>query len=370
MSGPGTPQQANDAPQLAAGLSRLPGVGLATGLASGSAVLGGHSRKITAADPASIGQVLDPAVTRGSQRHPSPRSLAVPGKAAAGQHWSPGTRVPVTCPDGTTATLRAAAIFGHPDITGDYPPGQAGWARHAGQNLDSAVLIRVAAGSPAAAVRAAAATAAGRYGQPRAQDHAQYRASATSGVTTILGLAYVMPAPAIVIALMGAANTLALPIHERTRELGLLRAVGQQRRQTRSMIRWEPAIISVSGTAGGAALGTFLRWAVVKSASSSTPGAFAAPPQQPVNFPIAGALAGARRTAPSTPGRPPRHAHRDRRATTGTVTSSRRVTRAQRQMPVTPHVAPSAGWPGASTATMTLAIAARAGQPAPHMRSV
>jgi putative ABC transport system permease protein len=279
-------------PQLAASLGRLPGVRLAAGLASGNGVLAGQSREITAADPASIGQVLDLAVTRGSLRDLGPGSLAVSAKAAADRHWSLGSRVPVTYPDGTTATLRVAAIFGHPDITGDYLLDQAGWAPHAGQNLDSAVFIQVADGSPASAVRAAVTTAADRYGRPRVQDHAQYRASATSGVNTILGLVYVMLALAIVIALMGVANTLGLSIHERTRELGLLRAVGQQRRQTRSMIRWESVIISVFGTIGGVALGTFLGWAVVKSASSSTLGAFAAPPGQLAIFLIAGALAG------------------------------------------------------------------------------
>ncbi len=279
-------------PQLATDLSRLPGVRLATGLASGNAVLGGQTSRITAADPASIGQVVDLGVTRGSLRDLSPGSLAVSSKAAAGQHWAVGSRVPVTYPDGTTATLRVAAIFTHPDITGDYLLDQAGWDSHAGQNLDSAVFINVAAGSSARTVRAAVAAAVASYGQPRLQDQAQYRASATSGVNTILGLVYVMLALAIVISLMGVANTLGLSIHERTRELGLLRAVGQQRRQTRSMIRWESVIVSVFGTVGGVALGTFLGWAVVKSASSSTLGVFAAPPQQLVIFLIAGALAG------------------------------------------------------------------------------
>ncbi|HEX8004861.1 MAG TPA: FtsX-like permease family protein [Trebonia sp.] len=279
-------------PQLTADLGRLPGVRLATGLASGNAVLGGRASTITAADPAGIGRVLDLAVTRGSLRDLNPGSLAVSGKTAASRHWSVGSRVPITYPDGTTATLRVAAVFDHAEITGDYLLDQAGWAPHAGQDLDSAVFIKVAAGDSASTVRAAVTAAAASYGQPRVQDHAQYRASATSGVNTILGLVYVMLALAIVIALMGVANTLGLSIHERTRELGLLRAVGQQRRQARSMIRWESVIISVFGTVGGVALGTFLGWAVVKSSSSSTLGVFAAPPAQLVIFLVAGALAG------------------------------------------------------------------------------
>jgi putative ABC transport system permease protein len=279
-------------PRLAADLGRLSGVRLATGLVSGNAVLGGRASTITAADPAEIGHVLDLAVTRGSLRELTPGSLAVSRTAAASQHWTIGSRVLVTYPDGTTATLRVAAVFDHPDITGDYLLDQAGWTPHAGQDLDSAVLIKVAAGHPINTVRAAVTSAVADYGQPRVQNHAQYRASATSGVNTILGLVYVMLALAIVIALMGVANTLGLSIRERTRELGLLRAVGQQRRQARSMIRWESVIISVFGTAGGVGLGTFLGWAVVTSSSSSTLGVFAAPPAQLVIFLVAGALAG------------------------------------------------------------------------------
>ncbi len=279
-------------PQLAADLSRLPGVQLATGLASGNAVLGGHTSTITAADPAAIGHVLNLGLTHGSLGDLNPGSLAVSSKAAASQHWAVGSRVPVTYPDGTAATLRIAAIFDHSDLTGDYLLDQAGWARHAGQNLDSAVFIKVAAGESVDTVRATVTAAADRYGQPRVQDHAQYRASATSGVNTILGLVYVMLALAIVIALMGVANTLGLSLHERPRELGLLRALGQQRRQAKSMIHWESVIISVFGTVGGVALGTFLGWAVVVSASSSTLGVFAAPPGQLAIFLVAGALAG------------------------------------------------------------------------------
>ena len=56
---------------------------------------------------------------------------------------------------------------------------------------------------------------------------------------------------AIIIAVIGIGNTISLSVHERTRELGLLRAVGQSRRQTRTMVRWESVIVAVFGTLGG-----------------------------------------------------------------------------------------------------------------------
>jgi len=73
-------------------------------------------------------------------------------------------------------------------------------------------------------------------------------------------------------------NTLSLAIRERTRELGLLRAVGQTRSQARSLIRWESALIALYGSAGGALLGTFLGWAVVRASASTALAAFSAPP--------------------------------------------------------------------------------------------
>ncbi len=71
---------------------------------------------------------------------------------------------------------------------------------------------------------------------------------------------------AMLIAVMGIANTLSLSIHERTRELGLLRAVGQSRRQLRSMLRDESLIVAVLGTLGG------LWWAAWPPGGWSGPG--------------------------------------------------------------------------------------------------
>ncbi len=95
---------------------------------------------------------------------------------------------------------------------------------------------------------------------------------------------------------MGIANTLSLSVHERTRELGLLRAVGETRRQLRSMVRWESVIIAVFGTVGGLGLGLFLGWALVKAASAGTGDmiapTFSAPVGQLVVLLVVGAVAG------------------------------------------------------------------------------
>jgi putative ABC transport system permease protein len=81
----------------------------------------------------------------------------------------------------------------------------------------------------------------------------------------MLALVYALLALAIVIALLGIGNTLALSIFERTRELGLLRAVGMTRSQLRSTIRWESVIIALQGTFLGLLIGVFFGWALVRA---------------------------------------------------------------------------------------------------------
>jgi putative ABC transport system permease protein len=112
----------------------------------------------------------------------------------------------------------------------------------------------------------------------------------------VLGVVYVLLALAVLIALMGIANTLSLSVYERIRELGLLRAVGETRPQLRSMIRWESVIVAVFGTIGGLGLGVFLGWALVQAASEGTGDmiapTFSAPVTQLIVVLVVGAIAG------------------------------------------------------------------------------
>src|SRR6266567_1113604 len=133
-------------PTLAAGLGRLPSVDVAAGVSRGSVLLDGQAQTIAAADPGRIGTVLNLRVTAGSLGAVGSGSFAVSAAAAADRHWRVGSTVPVVYPGGAHARLRVAAIFGHPDITGDYLFAAAGWAPHAGQALDSMVLIKLKPG--------------------------------------------------------------------------------------------------------------------------------------------------------------------------------------------------------------------------------
>ena len=74
-------------------------------------------------------------------------------------------------------------------------------------------------------------------------------------VNTLVGLVYALLSLSVIVALLGIVNTLALSVHERTRELGLLRAVGMSRRQVRRMVRAESVITAAIGAVLGIVLG-------------------------------------------------------------------------------------------------------------------
>lgn len=278
-------------PQLAASIARLPSVRAATGLGRGEAMLDGVNQQVTVASPAALGQVLSLGITAGALNQAAD-TVAVSQSAASNYHWRVGSLVGVTYPDGTSGRLRVSAIYSQTDVAGDYLITQANWAAHARQVADGQIMVKLRAGASLAAARKAVAGLAAPFGQPRVQDRAQYRSSVAQGVNTVLGLIYVMLVLAIVIALMGITNTLSLAIHERTRELGLLRAIGQTRAQTRSTVRWESVLIALFGTVVGVVLGTFLGWAVVKASGSASLAVFAAPFSQLLVFLAAGAVAG------------------------------------------------------------------------------
>jgi putative ABC transport system permease protein len=118
---------------------------------------------------------------------------------------------------------------------------------------------------------------ADRFGAPDVQTNQEFTESIAGEINLYLTVVYAMLIVAVVIAVMGIANTLSLSIHERTRELGLLRAVGLTRRQTRTMVRGEALTVGLFGTVGGLALGLFLGWALVSALASEGFGSFAVP---------------------------------------------------------------------------------------------
>jgi putative ABC transport system permease protein len=127
------------------------------------------------------------------------------------------------------------------------------------------VDVALAPGVTAAGGRAAIEQALADYPVVKVMDHREVLAAQDAQVNRLLVPVTALLALSVVIALLGIANTLALSIHERTREVGLLRALGMARGQLRSMIRSEAAIIGCLGATMGIGVALFFGWALVAS---------------------------------------------------------------------------------------------------------
>jgi putative ABC transport system permease protein len=176
--------------------------------------------------------------------------------------------IPVQFADGTTQRFTVAAIYATNAITEDYLLPRVAWIPHTQTVLDATDLVKLRSGQDPALAQAAIRRVAKGYGAPTVDTRAAFVDAQTAGVSGFVGIIYVMLAMTILIALGGIANTLSLSIHDRTRELGVLRAIGQSRRQVRAMIRLESVITSAIGSVTGVALGTFAGWGVIEALAS------------------------------------------------------------------------------------------------------
>jgi putative ABC transport system permease protein len=281
-------------PALAGDVADRPEVDLAVGVGRGAVRIDGDTKEIAVSDLDALDQVLDVDITGGSLAGVGERGLAVSEGSADANGWSVGDRLAVTFADGATEDLTIGAIYDGADMLGGYLLPRSVWTPHAVQDVDSLVIVRKAPDVSVAQAEAAVTDVAAGYGSPEVADREEFAADTAGNVDIMLSIIYALLALAIVIALMGIGNTLSLSIHERTRELGLLRAVGQTRRQVRAMVRGESVLIAGFGAVGGIALGVFLGWALVAvlGAGNGVMEVFALPTARLVIVLVVGALAG------------------------------------------------------------------------------
>ncbi len=255
-------------PELATKLNDVPQVQRAAGLGFGVAKINTFDAAVTVAQPGDLASVLDVGVTSGDMSKLTDEQIAVSTSAVKDSSIKMGSDLKVQFPDGTTVPLSVGAIYDNKDILQtDYIVPSAVYAPHAPQVLDQAALIKLKPGVSIAEGQAAVTKVADGFPGTKVQNRSQYRDTVSQGVASFLALVYAMLFLAVVIALFGIANTLSLSVYERTREIGLLRAVGGVRKQIRSMVRWESIVISLFGTVGGLLLGVFLGWALINSGS-------------------------------------------------------------------------------------------------------
>jgi len=153
------------------------------------------------------------------------------------------------------------------------------------------ILANTTPGADQAQVQAGLNAAMRAYPTAQVQTKTQYTDAVKKSVNQLLSMLYALLAVSVIISLFGIVNTLVLTVYERTREIGMLRAIGTTRRQMRRIVRYESVITSVIGGVLGTVLGVLFAY-VVTSRVASQGITFSIPWVQLVDFLVVAALVG------------------------------------------------------------------------------
>jgi putative ABC transport system permease protein len=247
----------------AADMRAVPGVATVSQVRQGEVKIDGGTSFITGVDPATFESVSDVGVVNGSVPDlEQAGSIAIFEDTAADNGLGIGDSVTVDWPATGETELEVVAVYSENGLIGDWTVSLETYDANVAQQLDVFVFVKAEEGADVAVVQSGLEEALVPYPNIEVQDQAAFRDKYASFLNQVLNLVTALLLLAVIIALFGVMNTLFLSIYERTRELGLLRAVGLTRRQTRSMVRWEAVIISIMGALFGVVIGIAFGWAL------------------------------------------------------------------------------------------------------------
>ena len=256
----------------------------------------GHSGMVTAegVDPTTFGQVY-----RFDWVHGSPASLTglasdqvlVEQNTARSAHLSVGDRVTMTTETGLQRTVTVAGIYQDQALLQGFVLPVSVFDRVFHQPRLQAVFVRLMPGTDKAAAAHELTEALRPFPGVVARSTQQVKTVLAGHVDSVLALFYALLALVVGMSLLGIVNTLSLSLHERTRELGMLRALGMTPEQTRVLIRDESIITAALGAIAGVVLGVLLAW-IVTLALAGDGVVFALPVVQVLALLVLGLAAG------------------------------------------------------------------------------
>jgi putative ABC transport system permease protein len=252
----------------------------------------GDIKDVNGTDFSLLPEHIDIDVLSGDVADAPAGSILVHKDSAKDLHLKVGDKLDVTFIDQQTESLTVAAIYGDSSILGNWVLDLPTWQKHFGRDQDQFVTAKAKDGVSEADAVAAVDRVTENYPQIKAQTRAEFKKSQQDQLNAFLAVIQGFLGFALFIALMGIANTLALSVFERTRELGLLRAVGMSRRQMRRMVRWEAAIVTVFGAILGVVVGVIFGIAAASAIPSSIINTTSIPLRSLVIYIIVAAVAG------------------------------------------------------------------------------
>ena len=276
-------------------LKGKPGVIVESPIRAGSAKFLGSAHDISAVD-ANVPKVVGLDWKLGNNSVPArlgQSGFFTDSDYAKKHHFHLGSPLRIEFPSGQTASVRLLGTYEKPK--GGTPFGEvilstALFDKNIPRPQDQMVLINMTGGVNDANTTTLKRDASG-FADAKVQTRDQFKKNQEKPINQLLNLLYVLLALSVIVSLLGIVNTLVLTVYERTREIGMLRAVGMTRRQVRMMIRYESIVTALMGAALGMVVGIFLAL-LVTHALSSQGIVFAVPYLQLVYFVVAAIVVG------------------------------------------------------------------------------
>jgi putative ABC transport system permease protein len=240
----------------------VPGVTVTTTVYRSQFEFAGSLATLTGVSTQHLADTVILRMTAGTPAALAQGDLLIDSTTAKAKHLSVGGTAAVKFAQTGSSTVRIGGIYQANALIGSYLVSAGFFGSHFSNQTPAALLLRTGGSS---AVDHDVTAALAPYPNAQVQTRAQFEQAQTATVNQALGLVYALLALAVLIALIGIVNTLMLSVFERTREIGLLRAVGMKRRQVRTMIRSEAVILAIFGAIIGIVIGTGMGIALVSS---------------------------------------------------------------------------------------------------------
>ncbi|MFI6053634.1 ABC transporter permease [Streptomyces violascens] len=241
-----------------------PGVKTASAVADSTLFTGGHVRNISGVDPATVDSVMRLDFVSGSSKDLGPGRIALSSSVAREQGVSTGGKVNAHIgPGDDFKEYTVVGVYEDNPIADDALGARTEVQQHSFKpGTVQRILVRTDGGAVSKATEDRLRTATGNSPLVQVKDREELVHDAAGTMGELLTLMYGLLAIGVVISLLGIVNTLAMSVAERTREIGMLRAIGMDRAGVRRMIRLESVTVAAFGTLLGLVGGLFGAWAV------------------------------------------------------------------------------------------------------------
>jgi putative ABC transport system permease protein len=252
-------------PEVAQRLRDVDGIAAVNQQRFGSALVGDEQLGLTAADAGTLDAALRFTYVDGGTAGLADGGLLVEQSAAEQRGWAVGEPVELVLNNGQRLDLAVGGVYESNPAVGALVVDLAAYEAAGGPALDQYVYLDLAPDADRDAVRSDLETTLADYPVVTLKDQTEFADEQKGQIDQLLLLINALLVLSLLIAVLGIVNTLALSVVERTREIGLLRAIGMGRPQLRRMVRLESVVISVYGAVLGLALGTVFGVSLVRA---------------------------------------------------------------------------------------------------------